>query len=119
MDIKLFDSELKIMDILWQRGSASAKDIAEALREQTGWSKTTTYTVIKKCVDKGAVERIEPGFICRPLISMEQVQERETEQLIDKFFSGRADRLVASIIGHRRLSQKEIERLKQLVEDLK
>ena len=53
MEIKLFDSELKVMDILWKEGDTSAKEIAEKLNEQVGWSKTTTYTVIKKCIDKG------------------------------------------------------------------
>ena len=43
--------------------------LAEKLNEQVCWSKTTTYTVIKKCIDKGAVSRSEPGFICRALIS--------------------------------------------------
>ena len=57
MEFKLFDSELKVMDILWKEGDTSAKEIAEKLNEQVGWSKTTTYTVIKKCIDKGAVGR--------------------------------------------------------------
>ena len=70
--IKLFDSELKVMEVLWDRGEASAKTIAQVLHEQVGWSKTTTYTVIKKCLDKGAIERSEPGFMCRALVSREQ-----------------------------------------------
>ena len=61
MEFKLFDSELKVMDILWKEGDTSAKEIAEKLNEQVGWSKTTTYTVIKKCIDKGAVGRSEPA----------------------------------------------------------
>ena len=75
MEIKLFDSELKVMDILWKEGDTSAKDIAEILNRQVGWSKTTTYTVIKKCINKGATGRSEPGFICRALISRKEVQE--------------------------------------------
>ena len=74
MEIKLFDSELKIMEILWKGGETTARSIAETLKEQIGWSKTTTYTVIKKCIDKGVVNRKEPGFVCRPLITKEQVQ---------------------------------------------
>ena len=53
MEIKLFDSELKIMEILWKGGETTARSIAETLKEQIGWSKTTTYTVIKKCIDQG------------------------------------------------------------------
>lgn len=115
---KLFDSELKIMNILWREGDTSAKRIAELLKEQVGWSKTTTYTVIKKCLDKGAVGRMEPNFICRPLITREQAQEFETSELIDKLYDGAADRLVASILGRKELSLEELKRLKQLIDDL-
>ncbi len=118
MTIKLFDSELKIMEPLWENDELPAKSIAEILAGQVGWSKTTTYTVIKKCIDKRAIERSEPGFICRPLISKEQAQEAEVTELIDKMYGGSADRLVASILGSKRLSVQEIEGLKKLVAEL-
>ena len=117
--IKLFDSELRVMEVLWDRGDASAKTIAQVLGAQVGWSKTTTYTVIKKCLDKGAIERSEPGFICRALISREEAQAYATDKLVDKLYGGAADRLVASLLGRKRLSQDEINSLKKLVEDLK
>lgn len=116
--VKLYDSELKIMEYLWQRGEASAKEIAAALADTAGWSKTTTYTVLKKCVEKGAVSRREPGFICTPLVGMEQVQEYETRELINKMYNGSADLLVASLIGQQKLSGEEIARLKALVNQL-
>ena len=119
MEIKLFDSELKIMDVLWKEGEVTAKHIAEILKEQVGWSKTTTYTVIKKCIDKGAINRKDPKFVCSPLVTREQVREYETRELINKMYDGAADQLVASILGSRTLSSTEIEKLKQLVEDLK
>ena len=115
MEIKLFDSELKIMEILWKGGETTARSIAETLKEQIGWSKTTTYTVIKKCIDKGVVNRKEPGFVCRPLITKEQVQEFETRELIDKMYDGGADRLVASLLNSQKLSMDEIQHLKQLI----
>ena len=117
--VKLFDSELKVMEVLWDRGDASAKTIAQVLNQQVGWSKTTTYTVIKKCLDKGAIERSEPGFICRALVSREQAQAYATDELVDKMYGGAADRLVASLLGRKRLSQEEIDSLKKLVEDLR
>ncbi len=117
--MKLFDSELKVMELLWREGELSAKTLAEMLGEQVGWSKTTTYTVIKKCVDKGAVSRTDPNFICRAEITKEQAQEYETEELINRMYEGSADKLVASLLGSRRLSAKEIENLKKLVEELK
>ena len=115
MEIKLFDSELKVMDILWKEGDTSAKDIAEKLNKQVGWSKTTTYTVIKK----GAAGRSELGFICRALISRKEVQEAETNELIDKMYDGSSDKLIAALLGSKRLTAEEIQSLKKLVEDLK
>lgn len=118
MDIKLFDSELKVMNVLWKEGNTTAKRIAEILKEQIGWSKTTTYTVIKKCIDKGAIKRHDPGFVCSPLVTKEQARELETTILINKMYDGAADQLVASILGRKNLSPKEIERLKRIVESL-
>ncbi len=117
--MKLYDSELKVMEILWQEGETAAKDIAAALSKQVGWSKTTTYTVIRKCLDKGAAARREPGFLCRALISREEAQAYATDELVDKMYGGAADRLVASLLSRRRLSPKEIEELKKLVEELR
>lgn len=118
MEIKLFDSELKVMEILWKDGDTTAKQIAEILNEQVGWSKTTTYTVIKKCMTKGALERRDPHFVCRALISREQAQESETNELIEKMYNGAPDQLIASLLDRKKLSKEEIERLKKLVHDL-
>ncbi|MCM1334038.1 MAG: BlaI/MecI/CopY family transcriptional regulator [Bacteroides sp.] len=114
---KLYDSELKVMELLWE-GEMSAKEIALRLREQAGWSKTTTYTVIKKCVDKGAVSRTEPGFLCRAEITRSEVQAYETEELLDRMYGGRADSLIAALIGGGRLTADEIASLKKMVEEL-
>ena len=64
MGIKLYDSELKVMEILWKEGELTAGQIAKILKEEIGWNRNTTYTVIKKCIEKGAVERFEPKFRC-------------------------------------------------------
>lgn len=119
MSVKLFDSELKVMELLWEEGELSAKQIAEMLKEQIQWSKTTTYTVIKKCIEKDAVLRIEPGFICRPLISIEEARKTETDELINKMYGGSKDLLITSLLGGRNIAAEEIERLKKLVDDLK
>jgi len=116
--VKLFNSELKVMDVLWKEGDTTANRLVEVLREQMGWSRTTTYTVIKKCIDKGAISRHEPKYLCRALITREQAREKETTELIDKMYDGMADQLVASILWQRKLSLKEIEGLKKIIDDL-
>ena len=98
MELKLFDSERKVMEVLWDHGDLSAKELADRLKELVGWSKTTTYTVIKKCIDKKAVSRSEPGFVCHPLVSREEVREQETDALIDRMYGGSADLLVANLL---------------------
>ena len=57
MDVKLFDSELKVMDVLWREGDKTAKYIAEVLKGEVGWNKNTTYTLIKRCMNKGEIGR--------------------------------------------------------------
>lgn len=86
--------------------------------KEVGWNMNTTYTLIKRCINKGAIERSEPNFMCRPLISKEAVQKRETNELIDKIFDGSADKLFAALLGKKTLSSKQIEKLKQVVDEL-
>lgn len=118
MNIKLFDSELKVMDVLWREGDTPAKRIAAVLAEEVGWNPNTTYTLIKRCMKKGAIERIEPGFLCRALIPKAQVQEAETNELIQKIYDGSANQLFAALLGRKRLSDEQIAKLQQLIGDL-
>ena len=118
MAIKLFDSELKVMGILWKEGDMTAKQISDILKAEIGWNMNTTYTVIKKCIAKGAVRRGEPNFLCHALIPKEAVQEAETDELIGKLFDGSADKLFASLLGRKKLSAEQISKLKQIVGDL-
>ena len=76
MQLKLFDSELKLMELLWNNEPVSAKDLSLKANEEIGWNKNTTYTVIKKLIAKGAVKRDEPKFICTSLINREEVRKQ-------------------------------------------
>ena len=109
--MKLFDSEWKVMEVLWQQNDQTAKAVSLHLAQSAGWNKNTTYTVIKKCIDKGAIERREPNFVCHALISTEEAQS-----LVDKVFGGSAELLFASLLSDRSLSKEELDRLKALVE---
>lgn len=117
--MKLFDSELKVMEVLWRLGDRTAKEISAILGEETGWNVNTTYTVIKKCVAKGAVQRSEPNFLCHALVSKEEIQRSETEELIGKLFDGSPDLLFASLLSSQKLSDEQIERLREIVDEMK
>ena len=118
MTVKLFDSELKVMDVLWKEGDMLAKQISDILKESTGWNMNTTYTVIKKLIDKGAIERREPNFLCHALIARDVVQAAETEELLHKLFDSSPDLLFASLLGHQKLSKAQIDNLRRMVAEL-
>ena len=87
-EIRLHEGEMNVMELLWSNKLLAAKDIAKIIKEYVGWEKNTTYTVINRLIDKGAIERQEPGFMCRAVISKQKVQEIEIKALLDKLFSG-------------------------------
>ncbi len=119
MDIKLFDSELKVMEVLWEQGNMPAREIVDVLTERVGWNKNTTYTVIKKCIEKGAIEREEPGFLCKALVTRDEVQQSETEQLIDKMFGGSSELFFSAFLKNQGISEEEAKRLAKLIEEAK
>ena len=118
MSIKLFDSELKVMNVLWRGGDRTAKEISDILKAETGWNMNTTYTVIKKCIAKGAIQRREPNFLCHALIARDVVQAAETEELLHKLFDSSPDLLFASLLGRQRLSRSQIDNLRRMVSEL-
>ena len=118
METKLFESERRVLEVLWQQGDTPAKAIAAALGQQVGWGKTTTYTVIQKCIAKGVVARQEPGFVCHALLSRAEADRAETDALIDRVYGGAPDRLVANLLGSGRLTRAQLDELKKLIETL-
>ena len=92
---------------------------AKILKEEIGWNRNTTYTVIKKCIEKGAVERFEPKFRCRALISKKDAQEYETEELIDRMFEGSKKNFFAAMLSENSLTAEELEQLKDMVNQMK
>lgn len=118
LEIKLFDSEIKVMNVIWENGDMTASKIADILKENIGWNKNTTYTLIKRCITKGAIERYEPKFMCRPLVSKEMIQKEETKELIDKVFDGSADLLFSSLLSSKGLKTEEINKLKNLIDEM-
>jgi predicted transcriptional regulator len=119
MAVKVFDSELKVMEALWKEGDLTAGQLCKILKAQTGWNPNTTYTVIGKLIDKGAIERYGSKFSCRAVITKEQVQQYEAKKLVSKLFNGSGSAFLSAFVSGNELSEDEIERLKQIVEKLK
>ncbi|MCB6365222.1 BlaI/MecI/CopY family transcriptional regulator [Intestinibacillus massiliensis] len=119
MEQKLFDSERKVMEALWDNGELTAKELSVLLAEEVGWNKNTTYTVIKKCIDKGVIARTEPGFHCRALLTREQARQAEADDLMDKLFDGSPATLFASLLDGGRVPPEELDKLRRMIEELK
>ena len=117
MQEKLFESEAKVMEIIWAKAPISAKDISLIAAETIGWNKNTTYTVIKKLEAKGFVQREDPGFICTPLISQNQMQKVEAVSLVKKVFGGSRKALFSALLEDEPLSDEEINELRKLIDN--
>ena len=117
--IRLHEGELNVMELLWSNKELAAKDISKIIKEYIGWEKNTTYTVIKRLIDKGAVERIEPGFICRAKINKRMVQNIETEALLNKLFNSSLSTFFVEFLRNRKLSAAEIFELERIIDEQK
>ena len=117
MKEKLFDSEAKVMEIIWEKSSISAKEISLITAETIGWNKNTTYTVIKKLEAKGFIQRDDPGFICTPLVSKKQMQRVEAASLVKKVFGGSRKALFSALLEDEPLSEEEINELRKLIDN--
>ncbi len=115
---KLYDSELKVMEPLWAEGPQTAGALAKKLAVSAGWNRNTTYTVIKKLIDKGAVSRSDPGFVCAPLVTREDIQRQETDSLITRLFDGSKTRFLSAFLSEKGLTPAEAAQLRELIQGL-
>lgn len=111
----LYESERKIMDVLWSEGSIKAADLAKVLAETVGWNRNTTYTVLKKCIDKKLVKRSEEGYVCTPLVSRKQIQREVIAGVLEDSFDGSVTKLISALIDVKSLSKYEIKEIKRIL----
>lgn len=114
--MKLFDSEIKIMELIWEKEPVSAKEVSLAAAEKIGWNKNTTYTVLKKLEAKGYIRREDPGFICTSVLKKSDLRQSETESLINKLFGGSRFALFSSLLEDEELSADELKRLREMID---
>jgi predicted transcriptional regulator len=112
----LGELQLAIMQVLWERGEASAADVHAALAER-GLAYTTIATMLVKMEQKGVVAHRAEGrrFIYQPLLSAHRVQRSMVRELRDRLFGGDVTALVSHLLSTHRLSRDELSRLKDLI----
>lgn len=104
------------MELLWASEPISAKQLSLLAGDKVGWNKNTTYTVIKKLVEKGIILRTEPNFICSSLVKKEAVVKAETNSLIEKLYDGSKKAFFAAFLQDESLSEDDIAALKAMIE---
>ncbi len=114
---KLFESEAKLMEILWERGALPAKEISRIAADTIGWNKNTTYTVLTKLAAKGFIRRDDPGFVCTPLVTQGEMQKTEAASLVKRVFGGSRQALFSALLEDEPLSESEREALSRLIDN--
>ena len=110
---KIFESEYRFCLILWEHEPIRSTELAKLCKERLGWSKTTTYTVIKRLSDRGVVK--SEDAIVTSLISKEEAQLGELDELMEKKFEGSLPAFIAAFARRQSLTQEEILEIRRII----
>ena len=114
MTPKIFESEYRFCLILWEHEPIKSTDLAKLCKEKLEWSKTTTYTVIKRLSERGVIKN--ENAIVTSIVSKEEAQQSELEALMDKKFEGSLPAFIAAFGKRQALSDAEIEEIRRIIE---
>ena len=114
-EIRLHEGELNVMELLWSNKVLAAKDISKIIKEYIGWEKNTTYTVIKRLIDKEAVQREDPGFLCSAKVTKREIQNIETKALLKKMFNGSLSTFITDYLDYQTLTTSQIIELQRII----
>jgi len=111
---KVFESEYRFCLILWKNEPISSSELAKLCNTELGWSRTTTYTVIKRLSERGVVKN--DNSMVTSLVSKEDVQLSEMEEMMEKTFENSIPAFIAAFAKKENLSEKEIEEIRRIIE---
>ncbi|MCQ2536915.1 MAG: BlaI/MecI/CopY family transcriptional regulator [Lachnospiraceae bacterium] len=111
---KIFESEYRFCLILWENEPIKSTELAKLCKERLNWSKTTTYTVIKRLSERGVIKNEDT--IVSALISKEEAQVSELDELMEKKFEGSLPAFIAAFAKRQELSDEEIEQIRRIIE---
>ncbi|HJB67352.1 MAG TPA: BlaI/MecI/CopY family transcriptional regulator [Candidatus Fournierella excrementigallinarum] len=111
---KVFESEYRLCLILWEHEPVKSSELVQLCREQLGWKPTTTYTVIKRLSERGVLKN--ENTVVTSLVSKDQVQAAEIDELVEKTFEGSLPAFVAAFTKHRKLSAKEVDEVQAMID---
>ena len=112
---KVFESEYRFCLILWEHEPVKSSELVALCKEQLGWKPTTTYTVIKRLSERGVL--VNENTIVRALVTKEQVQTAELNEMMEKTFEGSLPAFIAAFSRHKKLSEKELDVVQKMIDD--
>lgn len=114
---KIFDSEYRLCLILWEHEPVNSTRLAALCKEQLGWSKATTYTVIRRLAERRVLKN--ENATVTSLVTKEQVQRSELEQFVEKTFEGSIPAFLAVFANSKKLSAEEVSQLQKMIDNYK
>lgn len=111
---KIFESEFRFCMILWEHEPIRSMELAKLCKEQLGWSKTTTYTVIKRLSERGVIKN--ENAVVTSLISRQEAQAAEIDELVEKKFSGSLPAFVAAFTSRKDISETELDAVQAMID---
>ena len=111
---KVFESEYRFCLIMWEHEPIKSSELVKLCKEQLGWKPTTTYTVIKRLSERGVLKN--ENTIVSSLISKDEVQASEIEEMVEKTFEGSLPAFVAAFTKHQKISEKEIDEVQKMID---
>ena len=114
---KIYESEYRFCLILWEHEPVTAVELARLCQEQLGWKRTTTYTVIKRLGERGVLKK--EGKTVTSLVSKEEAQESELDELLEKKFEGSLPAFVAAFTRRRELSGEELDEVQRMIDRIR
>ena len=112
---KIFDSELRFCEILWERQPVKSSELVQLCAQRLGWKKSTTYTVIKRLTERGVVQTENAVVTAR--VSRDEVQRAESRAFVERNFSGSLPSFLNAFVGGRGLSAEEADELRRMIAD--
>ncbi|MEQ8764575.1 MAG: BlaI/MecI/CopY family transcriptional regulator [Planctomycetota bacterium] len=115
------DSELELLKILWDRGSATVRDLHEAIQSAgTDWAYNTVQTLLRRLEEKGYLDSRKEGraFVFTPKLSREDVLSEELGTLTNRICEGATRPLMLTLVRNRRFTSKEIAQFRELLDEL-
>ncbi len=114
---KIFESEYRFCLILWEHEPVTTVALVKLCQEQLGWKRTTTYTVIKRLGQRGILNN-DNGTVTS-LVSKEEAQASEIDELVEKKFEGSLPAFVAAFTRRQKLSGKELDEMQQMIDRIR